>query len=122
MSPQSVYVIPITIALSAPPSQREAAFDRLASLLGQPLVRSLLRSKGIPFLRLSRDRATPFDRYFAAPFWFFLDCATPEAARDAKARASDLLGASELVAIARMNGLTLASVNVGEPSPYTGDG
>ena len=115
-----MFVVPMTIALAAPPAQHEAAFDRLATLLGQPMVRALLRERGIPLARIQRDRAYVHENVFAAPFWFFLECATPAAAAEAKARASELLGSSDLRTIARMNAVSLASVNVGEPSPYQG--
>ncbi len=115
-----MFVIPMTIALAAAPDQKEAAFDRLAALLEQPLVRTLLRERGIPLTRLQRDRAYPHEQCFAAPFWFFLDCANAPAAKEARDRASKLLGEPELVTIARMNRVSLASINVGEPSPYPG--
>ena len=112
------YVLPITIALATTLAQKDQAFGRLAALLEQPMVRSQAQSRGIPFMRLQHAPPYAHEEMFAASFWFFLECANEAAASGATAAAVDLLGSTELQSIAKMNGVLLASISVGEPTAY----
>lgn len=117
-----MHVIPITVRLGGPATNQAAADgqkDRLVALLKQPMVQTMVQSRGVPVVAVQSDvPCHPYDGTFLAYLWVFIDAPTQESAVASRNVLSTLLAESGVKGVAKLNGVAIDGVSVGEVSVY----